>query len=173
MTIADEARDNALHCEMVKYSYRQTKDGVVVSFVVHPNDMPAALATAPIGARFVSALVQVDDNELPVHQPAKESSKPGQVAPKPDRVKPGKRDWREVPYPQQAGIRINEPTFAAYLREEHSDDWHETGDADACIKLICRIESKRELSTNHKALTLWRQIDSHYEGWLAKERVGA
>ena len=36
-----------------------------------------------------------------------------------------------------------------------------------------RIESKRDLATNHKAFTLWRQIDSHYEGWLAKERVGA
>lgn len=83
------------------------------------------------------------------------------------------RDWRAVPYPQQAGIRLNEPTFAAYLLEEHSDEWHETGEADACLKFICNINSKRELLTNHKAALLWHQIDTQYQAWLAKERVGA
>lgn len=99
-----------------------------------------------------------------------------QPQPQPDsqpRSAGAKRDWRTVPVPQQAGIRINEATFAAYLREEYPDDWHLTGDADACLKLICSVGSKRDLATNHKALTLWHQIDTHYQGWLAKERVGA
>jgi hypothetical protein len=37
-----------------------------------------------------------------------------------------KRDWRDLPPSQQAGIRIGEPAFAAYLKENHSDEWHET-----------------------------------------------
>jgi hypothetical protein len=100
-------------------------------------------------------------------------AKPGQNAPKPDRVKQGKRDWRDMPYSQQAAIRVGEATFAAYLREEHPNDWHETHDADACLKLMCGIESKRELATSGKPATLWFQIDSAYSAWLAKERVGA
>jgi hypothetical protein len=82
-----------------------------------------------------------------------------------------KRDWRAVPYPQQAGIRICEATFAAYLREEHPDEWHETGEADACVKFICNINSKRELLTNHKAALLWHQLDTAYSAWLALERA--
>jgi hypothetical protein len=75
MTIADEARDNALHCEMVKYAYRQTKDGVVVSFVVHPNDVPRDLSMSAIGSRWMVALVQLGDDELPITPTAKETSK--------------------------------------------------------------------------------------------------
>jgi len=98
------------------------------------------------------------------------------VKPQPDTDKPSagvKRDWRDVPPSQQAGIRVNEPTFAAYLREEHSDEWHETGDADACLKMICRIESKTELKTDPRRMMLWHQLDSAYQAWLARERVGA
>lgn len=84
-----------------------------------------------------------------------------------------KRDWQAVPKPQQAGIRINEATFAAYLREEHAHDWRESGEADACIKFMCGIHSKRDLATDQRAGALWFQIDSGYQAWLAKERVGS
>jgi hypothetical protein len=73
MTIADEARDSALHCEMVKYALRQNKDGVVVSFVVHPNDIPAALSTSHIGSRSWWRLVQIGDDERPIPPAAKEN----------------------------------------------------------------------------------------------------
>lgn len=175
MSLADEARDNAIHCEMVKYAYRQSKDGVVVSFVVHPNDIPAALSTSHIGSRYMVVLVQVGDDERPIPQTEKGKAKVSAAAPSLANGKPekAKRDWRAVPKPQQAGIRINEPTFAAYLREEHPHDWREAGDPDGCIKFICGIDSKRELATNARAGALWFQIDSGYQAWLAKERVGA
>jgi hypothetical protein len=82
-----------------------------------------------------------------------------------------KRPWRDLPPAQQAGMRINEPSFAAYLKENHFEEWRETCDADACLKLICRIESKTELKTNHKALVCWRQLDDHYQAWKALEHA--
>lgn len=177
MTIADEARDNALHCEMVKYAYRQTKDGVVVSFVVHPNDIPAELSISHIGARFMVALVQLGDDELPVKQPAKESQRTpaSQTTPQPDKPRSAgvKRDWRDLQPAQQAGIRCGEPTFAAYLREMHPDEWRETREAAACVRFICSVHSRVELGTNQKARALWHQMDTQYQGWLAKESVGA
>lgn len=175
MTIADEARDSAIHFEGIKYAYRQTRDGIVVSFVVQPYDVPDALSTSRIGARYIIALVELDDNEQPKPKPAKEKSKPTATKSpaQPQPIPPAGAKWRELPPAQQAGIRINEPTFAAYLREEHPDEWHETGEADACLKFICKIESKRGLAHNHKALTLWHQLDTEYRAWLARERVGA
>jgi hypothetical protein len=84
-----------------------------------------------------------------------------------------KRDWRDLPPPQRAGIRVGEALFAAFLREERPDDWHEAQDADDCLKLICGINSKRDLLTNHKALVMFNLLDSAFAAWKAKERVGA
>jgi hypothetical protein len=82
-----------------------------------------------------------------------------------------KRDWRDLPPSQQAAIRIGEPAFAVYLRENHADEWHETGDADACLKMILRIDSKTELKTDPKRMMLWRQLDDHYQAWKQVEHA--
>lgn len=170
MTPADRARENAIQCEMVLYAYRKNKDGVVVSFVIHPNDMPAALAIAPIGARFVSALVMVGDDELPVSPAAKEkSAEPRPVLPKSPAG--AKRAFRDLPPPQQAGIHCEDPVFAAFLRETYADDWHETQDAAECVRLICAVSSRSELATNHKARVIWHQLDSQFQAWKAMEHA--
>ena len=88
-----------------------------------------------------------------------------------DKPAGAKREWRDMPPQQQAGIRINEATFAAYLRERHPEEWRETQEADACLKMICQIESKRDLSVNHAARTLWHQIDDAYQAWKALENA--
>lgn len=56
----------AVHCEARKVSYRQTKDGLVVSFVIHPQEMPDALAVAPLGQRYMLALAAIGDDEQPI-----------------------------------------------------------------------------------------------------------
>lgn len=56
----------AIHCEARKIAYRQTRDGLVVSFVIHPNDMPDTLATAPLGQRYMLALAAIGDDEQPI-----------------------------------------------------------------------------------------------------------
>lgn len=88
---------------------------------------------------------------------------------KPD-VKP-KREWRDVQPAQQAGIRCSEPRFVAFLIENYPDDWHESQDAAACVRLICAVNSRAELGTNQKARVLWHQLDSAYQAWLAMEHA--
>ena len=63
----------AVHCEARKVSYRQTKEGLVVAFVIHPNDMPDTLATAPLGQRYMLALAAIGDDEQPVQAVSQES----------------------------------------------------------------------------------------------------
>lgn len=169
MTIADQARNAAISLEAKKDALRQMQNGDWrVSFTVQGVDMDPRLTQAAMGTRFAMVLVEIGEDEQPVQKEAQ--AKPGQNAPSPDRAK---RYWRDVPISAKAAIRCNEPTFAAYLREEHPDEWHETGDADACLKMICNITSKTELASKQKAATLWFQIDNAYQAWLAKERVEA
>ena len=58
--------DIAESFEAKKYAYRQTKDGMVLSFVLHPDDVPKEMATAPIGQRYMVACAQIDDHENPI-----------------------------------------------------------------------------------------------------------
>jgi hypothetical protein len=179
MTPAESARENAISFECKKDALQQRQSGDwKISFTVQGIDMDSRLSKANPGTRYVAVLVEINDQELPVTPVEKENSKsPSDVSPatprRLDKPAGAKRDWRALPKPQQAGIRLNEPTFAAYLREEHSHDWRETGEVDACLKFMCGIQSKRELATDPRAGALWFQIDSGYQAWLAKERVGA
>lgn len=173
MTPAERARANAIPCELILYAYRKNKDGVVVSFVVHPDGVPAELAVAPIGSRWVGALVHVGDDELPVQKEA--AAKPRQNSPKPDGAK--RMDWRDVQPAAQAGIRCNDATFRAFLMEEHSfrprSGEDEVGQAVSFLHSFFGIYSRSELSADHRKRVLWHQLDSQFQAWQAKERVGA
>lgn len=65
MDLSTIAREAAINCEAKFYAFRKTKDGTIVSFVVHPQEVPDKLATANIGARFVLAMVEIGDDEKP------------------------------------------------------------------------------------------------------------
>lgn len=177
MTIADEAITNALPCELVKYALRQSKDGIVISFVVHPNDIPAALQTSHIGSRWMAALVQIGDDERPIPPTEKEKSTPATndpatSRPVSDKPRAGtKRDWNDLQPQQQAGMRCGEPSFVAFLKECRPDDWAEATDAAECVRLICGVHSRVELGTKQAARVIWHQLDTQYQAWKVMEHA--
>jgi hypothetical protein len=177
MTIADTARDNAIHCEAKKHAYRQTQDGVVVSFVLHPQEVPEGLATAPLGARYVLALVELNDDETPkeVMPSANDRTRTTDARPSPSRGTPegAKRDWRDFQPAQQAGIRAGQPLFRAFLKEQQGYDCPTKDEAAYAIRDICGVESRAEIGPNHKALVIWHALDTKFQAWSAKERMGA
>ena len=61
-----EAERIAEHFEAKKYAYRQSRDGMVLSFILHPDDVPNELATAKIGQRYMIACAQIGEDERPV-----------------------------------------------------------------------------------------------------------
>lgn len=82
-----------------------------------------------------------------------------------------KRDWRDLPPAQQAGIRCEESAFVHFLKEQRPDDWNETQDTADCVRLICGVTSRSELSSNQKARVIWTQLDSAYAAWKALEHA--
>lgn len=82
-----------------------------------------------------------------------------------------KRDWRDLSPQQQAGIHCEDPIFAAFLREQRPDDWHEAQDAAACVRLICGVDSRKLLESNQRARIIWHQLDSQYQAWKALEHA--
>jgi len=100
---------------------------------------------------------------------------PRQEVPQHSRPDGAKRiDWREVQPAAQAGIRCEDAQFRAFLREEmnysRADSPRSAADV---IREICGVNSRSEFSTDHRKRVLWHQLDSQFQAWLAKERVGA
>ena len=52
--------------DVIKYAYRQSKDGFIVSFVVHPNDLCLDLANAAIGSQWRLTIRELDEDGNPV-----------------------------------------------------------------------------------------------------------
>lgn len=48
----------AMRMELKKYAMRQSKDGMIISFVVHPNDINLDLIQSPIGTVYQTAMME-------------------------------------------------------------------------------------------------------------------
>lgn len=98
-----------------------------------------------------------------------EPAKPQPVVDKPPAG--AKREWRDLPPSQQAGIRCEELIFEQFLKEERQDDWADAQNARDAVCLICGVTSRSELVTNHKARVIWKQLDDQFQAWKAMEHA--
>jgi hypothetical protein len=129
--------------ECKKHAYRQTQDGVVISFVVHPDDVSAELAAAPLGTRYTAVLVEMNDNET---------------------VKPptGHKLANKL------GIRCNEPAFRRFLWESghiETDMLPTEDDAIAAVRELCGVDSRSNIDGDPEAEAKCRKLLGDYEAW--------
>lgn len=137
---------DATHFEGIKYSYRQSKDGIVISFLVQPHDVSTELATAPLGERYMVAFARIGDDEKPIAQPNQ-----GPVGKEKLRT-----PWHELKPSQQAGIRSRDADFWRWARLDSYDE------AVRFIREYCGIASRAELDTLDGARMKWQQLDRNF-----------
>ena len=83
-----------------------------------------------------------------------------------------KRDWRDLSPAQQAGMRCQEPAFAAFLAECYPDDWREAAsDPAECIRLICGVTSRSLIEKDQRSRVIWKQIDDQFQAWKLVEHA--
>ena len=131
-----KGEDIAESFEAKKYAYRQTKDGMVLSFVLHPDDVPKEMATAPIGQRYMIACAQIDDYENPV--------KPRATTEIEKALARANLICRDESYIQW--VRMN--YYQWHVVDENQSDENYAAEV---IRFICGIESRSELKTNPEA----------------------
>lgn len=146
MSVAEKAIANAIPLEIKKDAMRQTQSGDwKITFTVQAADMDQRLTSAAMGTRFQAALVEIGDDELPKEK--------------------GKLDWRDLQPAAQCGIRCNDPRFRDFLSVEHGFRTNDADEAAAVVRQICRVESRKEFATSHKARAAWHTLDSLYREW--------
>lgn len=160
-------REAAIHCECRKIAYRQSKDGIVLSLLLHPQEVPDALATAALGARYMVAFVELGDDEQPIKPDTgrRETALPeregesDKVAGSPSRTR---RTWGELSPAQQAGLLCGDPMFQQFLYERGETTTPDKDEAAEAVRVICSVMSRKEITPQN---SWWRDLVADYRNW--------
>jgi len=148
----NEIENMAEHFECKKYAYRQTKDGVVLSFVLHPDDIPPDMAVSAIGSRYMVACVQINDQEEPMQAKAKNE---------------GERAL------SRACLICKDADYQTWVRL-NAEKWGikqlDLEDEELCalvIRNVCRVGSRSEIKTSPSAQ---QRLNLHLQDFLKRDK---
>lgn len=162
-------RDAAINCEVRKIAYRQTKDGVVVSFVLHPNEVPSELANAHLGTRYMIALVEIGDDDQPKGGDRTEAGRISEqldTAPRQETKTGGARSWDSMSAAQQAGILCADKAFQKFITEKNGWAWQPNDEQAAqYIRDYCDVQSRSNIDTTPGRRVLWDNLVAGFRTW--------
>ena len=137
-----EIRERSYGFEAVKTALRQTKDGIAITMVVHPNDVPSDLMSDPIGSRYMIGMARLDEQEQIIE---------------PESVKHGKK------LANQAGMFCRDHTFQQWLVNSDLSFAVDEESAIAAVREFCSIDSRSELQSNNEAQAAWIDLLAQFE----------
>ncbi len=154
------------HFEAIKYALRQSKDGYVVSFVVHPDDVPDDLSKSKIGTRYMVAFAEIgdDDKPAPVAQRLEPSAHNGLAAgSNPAGRTKERKPFTSLPLSQQAALRCQDKRFQEWLISTTPGltGCDIQGAADI-VRGKCGIHSRSQLDTDNRAAERWKSLDESF-----------
>ena len=137
-----EVQERSYGFESIKTALRQTKDGIAITLVGHPNDVPADLMSDPIGSRYMVGMARLADDDTII-------------------TPPSVREANKIV--NQAGMLCREDSFQDWLFDQGLIfEKTESAAADA-VRLHCGIHSRIELKSDKKAQALWFEMLGEFE----------
>lgn len=154
----------AEHFEAKKHAYRQTQDGVVISFVCHPNDVAKMLTLAPLGTRYMVAVEEIgDDEKPPVIDTRPSAEKP---------IEKARRKFEALPLSQQCAIMCDDKAFAKWVcalgRDAHNPENPEV--VAEVTRSYLGVKSRSELDTDKAAAGNWLSLFASYQRQVTDQR---
>lgn len=150
--------------EAKKHAYRQTQDGVVISFVIHPNDVSPELAAAPLGTILDIVYSEPADNGGESHTSGPSGPVGNTHAGTGEPAAPAKRPWRDRRASERAALLCKDAKFR---------DWYAFGKdeeiAATMMREMCRVQSRSELDTNEAARFRFESIEYAYKQAMGLE----
>ncbi len=147
-----DARQVAISCEALKVAYRQTKDGMVVSFAIHPEDLPAELALLPVGTRVMLAVARIGDDEQP--EPAAPQRAPQSVT---DPIDPEDAERSSA---KAASFRRLDPAKQAMASERARAAFHDDTPEGQAVKLAGML--RKDLTYQCWLASRFANLGAHY-----------
>lgn len=158
------------HFEAKKHAYRQTQDGIVVSFVIHPNDVDAKFATASLGTRYMIGFAEIGDDGKPIKELAQ--ARPLTAGTSANGNREGldsgstikeRRPFDTLPLSQQAALLCNDAQFRNWLKVNYHDTAIDGPEAAAeVVRRACGVQSRADLNIIPDAAQAWGAIVTSY-----------
>ena len=133
---------SALQFETIKIALKQDRNGYVMTLRIHPDDVPDELLRDFVGARYMVAMVRLNDDETPKNYD--------------NRVK-------------VAAVLCKKPEFQQYIVELGYSERASEEEATHALYEILKIESRTELNGNLAAQAGFDQLVKDYEDWKFKD----
>ena len=130
---------DAMQFETVKVALKQDATGFVLTLKIHPDEIPEELLRDYVGARYMIAMVRLNDDEQPVRY--KSRTQQAGILCRDIRFHQWLMDDVKLP------VKVNEKTATEYLYE------------------TCGIKSRTELNGNKEAQKLFDQMIVTYDKW--------
>lgn len=137
-----DLREAAVHFEAVKVSSRQTKEGTFITLCIHPNEVPVDLIAAPVGLRYVVAMVQTDDHGQAVK---------GKDADEGDKAV------------QSAAMLCRNPKFQRWMCDTGLAFGTSEADCSDGVRDHCGIESRTQIKTDREARKKFEELRRAFE----------
>lgn len=122
--------DAALSFEAVKIAMSQTKDGIKITLVIHPNDSTNDLFSHHVGSRYQVAMVLLDDEGQPVMPKSKTDAERAVTA---------------------AAMLCKDRDFQKWMFDVGNTVEQSEDATIAAVHLLCGMKSRAELKTNKEA----------------------
>ena len=129
--------------EAKKVALKQTKDGIVMSLAIHPDELPEELMRDFVGARYMVVMVRLADNEMPLNR---DEYAGGQMV-------------------KLAGMLCRDSKFWDYLQDQGM--LFELSEV-ACTEWMqsyLNIPSRSEIKTNLEAQGALKMLYAEYKEW--------
>ena len=126
-----------------KVALKQTKDGIVMSLAIHPDDLPEELMRDFVGARYMVVMVRLGDEEKPLNR----------------------EEFAGSQLVKLAGILCRDKDFWDYLYDD--GQLFEKNEA-ACVDWMTSylgVNSRADIKTNQEAQRLLKDMNAKFKEW--------
>ena len=139
--MVEKITEKAYGFEAIKTALRQTKDGISITLVIHPNDIPRDLINDSIGSRYMVGMGRLNDQDEIEETEAMREARQMVVS---------------------CGAFCRQFDFQQWLFENgHAEFMSEKGAAEA-VRHLLKIKSRSELKDNEDAQQRWSILRGLY-----------
>jgi hypothetical protein len=146
--MTEAIRERLYGFEAVKSALRQTKDGISITLVIQPSDIPRDLLNDNIGQRYMVGMGKLNDKE---------------EIEEPESIREGKKMVTSC-----AAI-CRDFDFQKWLFDNGFIDQMSEKLAAKAVRKLLQVESRSELKTNGKAQERWGRVRELFIGRLTFE----
>ena len=129
--------------ESVKVGIKQDNSGYILTLRIHPDDLDERIMRDFVGARYMTVMVRLNEEERPMNREAELA-----------------KDMVRV-----SGMLCRDPDFWTFLQESGQIIEKSDKEATAWLKTYLKVESRADIGKSQQAVEKMLSIKQEFNAW--------